>query len=159
MGTGAVTVSPGATLAGKGTLAGTTTINTEGILQVGDTLATDRGLTFSGGLKLSSGTILRLNDAMMETTYKAGDQIKAFTGTVTGTFAEIQPATPGEGLCWDTTRLYSEGVLVVANEATGINENVRCKKEEGNGVAYDLQGRRTNQQKGIVIINGKKVAK
>ena len=158
-GMGAVTVSPGATLAGKGTLAGTTTINTEGILQVGDTLATDRGLTFSGGLKLSSGTILRLNDAMMETTYKAGDQIKAFTGTVTGTFAEIQPATPGEGLCWDTTRLYSEGVLVVANEATGINENVRCKKEEGNGVAYDLQGRRTNQQKGIVIINGKKVAK
>ena len=158
-GTGAITVRKGATLAGKGSLAGTTTINTEGILQVGDTLATDRGLTFSGGLKLSSGTVLRLNDAMMETTYKAGDQIKAFTGTVTGTFAEIQPATPGEGLCWDTTRLYSEGILVVANDATGIRENVRCKKEEGSGVAYDLQGRRTNQQKGIVIINGKKVAK
>ena len=158
-GTGAITVRQGATLAGRGTLAGTTTINTEGILQVGDTLATDRGLTFSGGLKLSSGTVLRLNDAMMETTYKAGDQIKAFTGTATGTFAEIQPATPGEGLCWDTTRLYSEGILVVANDATGIRENVRCGKEEGRGVAYDLQGRRTNQQKGIVIINGKKVAK
>ena len=158
-GTGAITVRQGATLAGKGSLAGTTTINTEGILQVGDTLATDRGLTFSGGLKLSSGTVLRLNDAMMETTYKAGDQIRAFTGTATGTFAEIQPATPGEGLCWDTTRLYSEGILVVANDATGIRENVRCGKEEGRGVAYDLQGRRTNQQKGIVIINGKKVAK
>ena len=158
-GTGAITVRQGATLAGKGSLAGTTTINTEGILQVGDTLATDRGLTFSGGLKLSSGTVLRLNDAMMETTYKAGDQIRAFTGTATGTFAEIQPATPGEGLCWDTTRLYSEGVLVVANDATGIRENVRCGKEGGHGVAYDLQGRRTNQQKGIVIINGKKVAK
>jgi autotransporter-associated beta strand protein len=158
-GTGAITVRQGATLAGKGTLAGVTTISAEGILQVGDTLATDRGLTFSGGLKLSSGAVLRLNDAMMEPTYKAGDQIKAFTGTVTGTFAEIQPATPGEGLCWDTTRLYSEGILVVANDATGINENVRCGKEEGSGVAYDLQGRRTNQQKGIVIINGKKVAK
>ena len=158
-GTGAITVRQGATLAGRGSLAGTTTINTEGILQVGDTLATDRGLTFSGGLKLSSGTVLRLNDAMMETTYKAGDQIRAFTGTVTGTFAEIQPATPGEGLCWDTTRLYSEGILVVANDATGIRENVRCGKEGGRGVAYDLQGRRTNQQKGIVIINGKKVAK
>jgi autotransporter-associated beta strand protein len=158
-GTGAVTVRKGATLAGKGTLAGTTTINTGGILEVGDTLVTDKGLTFNGGLKLNSGAILQLNDAMMETTYKAGDQIQAFTGTVTGTFAEIQPATPGAGLCWDTTRLYSEGVLIVANDATAISENVRCKMEEGSGVAYDLQGRTAHRQKGIVIINGKKVAK
>jgi len=104
-GTGAITVRKGASLAGKGTLAGTTTIQAGGTLLVGDTLATDQGLTFNGGLKLNEGAILRLNDAMMEVTYQEGDEIKVFTGSVTGRFAEIQPATPGEGLIWDTSEL------------------------------------------------------
>ena len=51
-GTGAVTVSSGATLAGKGILTAAVTVN--GTLQIGDTLATDKGLTFNGGLKLGS---------------------------------------------------------------------------------------------------------
>ncbi len=113
-GTGAVTVRKGATLGGKGTLAAATTINVGGILQVGDTLATDKGLTFSGGLKLNEGAILKLNDAMAEATHYNGDEIQAFSGTVTsGTFAEIIPATPGEGQTWDTTELYTKGILKV----------------------------------------------
>lgn len=113
-GTGAVTVRKGATLGGKGTLAAATTINVGGILQVGDTLATDKGLTFSGGLKLNEGAILKLNDAMAESTHYNGDVIQAFSGTVTsGTFAEIVPATPGEGQTWDTTELYTKGILKV----------------------------------------------
>jgi len=110
-GTGAITVAKGATLAGKGTLAGKVTLS--GTLLVGDTLATDKGLTLNGGLTIYSGAVLKLNEAMTEATYYNGDEIQAFSGTVTGSFAEILPATPGEGQTWDTSRLYTEGILVV----------------------------------------------
>jgi autotransporter-associated beta strand protein len=157
-GTGAVTVRKGATLAGKGTLAAAVTISAGGILLVGDTLSTDKGLTFNGGLKLNSGAILRLNDAMQEATYKNGDEIKVFTGTVTGTFSEIQPATPDEGQAWDTTDLYSKGVLrVVDDSSTGIN-TLNFEHGTLNRLDYDLQGRPINYyQKGIIIKNGKKM--
>ena len=156
IGTGAITVQSGAVLAGKGTLTGSTTIHAGGILQVGDTLATDHGLTLKGGLKLDNGAILRLNDAMMETTYKHGDEIKVFTGTVSGTFSEIQPATPGEGLGWDSSHLYDTGYLIVTSNETGIQETKTGKSVIGK--SFDLQGRRTNtSQKGIIINNGKRV--
>ena len=116
-GTGSVTVAPDATLAGKGTIAGTVTIQKDGTLQVGDDGANDKGLTLSGGLKLNSGAILRLNDAMLNKSYSNGQQIQAFTGSVSsGTFAEIIPATPGEGLKWDASSLYTEGVLKVIDD-------------------------------------------
>ena len=110
-GTGAVTVASDATLAGKGTLAGKVTLN--GMLMVGDTLATDKGLTFSGGLNLGTAAILKLNEAMEEKTFYNAEEITVFTGTVTGTFAQILPATPGEGQTWDTTELYTKGILKV----------------------------------------------
>ena len=152
-GKGSITVRKGAILAGKGSLTGATTINDGGILQVGDTLATDKGLTFNGGLKLNSGAILRLNDAMMETDFKAGDQIKVFTGKATGEFADIQPATPGEGLVWDTSELYASGLLKVT---TGSSIS-HIRMEKNNGAVYDLSGHRhTKAGKGIVIQNGRK---
>ena len=110
-GTGAVTVAANATLAGKGSLAAAVTVN--GTLQVGDTLATDKGLTFNGGLKLGSAAVLQLNETMSEMTYYNGDEITAFTGSVTGTFAKILPETPGEGQTWDTSALYTDGILKV----------------------------------------------
>ena len=113
-GTGLVTVAKGATLAGKGTLAGAVTVN--GTLMVGDEGATDKGLTIKGKLTLGSGAILELNEAMQAKTYTNGQTIQAFTGTATGTFAEIIPATPGEGQSWDTTELYTKGVLKVSGE-------------------------------------------
>ena len=109
-GTGAISVNSGATLAGKGTLNGAVTMN--GTLMVGDTLATDRGLTFKGTLKLGSNAILQLNDAMAEVARADGAQIKVFTGTATGSFKEIIPATPGVGQEWDTSQL-SSGILKV----------------------------------------------
>lgn len=112
-GTGAYTVAADAVLAGKGTITAAVTINNGGVLQVGDTLKSDKGLTFKGKLTLASGAILRLNDAMIGATYYDGDQIQAFTGTATGTFAEILPATPGEGQTWDITELYTKGILKV----------------------------------------------
>lgn len=115
-GTGAISVNSGATLAGKGTLNGAVTMN--GTLMVGDTLATDRGLTFKGTLKLGSNAILQLNDAMAEVARADGAQIKVFTGTATGSFKEIIPATPGVGQEWDTSQL-SSGILKVMI-STGI---------------------------------------
>ena len=118
-GTGVVTVNSGATLAGKGTLAAAVTVN--GTLMVGDTLATDKGLKLSGGLKLGKDAILQLNEAMANVTYHDGDKIQAFTGKATGTFAEIIPATPGDGLKWDVSELYAKGLLkVVADPASAI---------------------------------------
>ena len=150
-GTGAITVNSGATLAGKGTLNGAVTMN--GTLMVGDTLATDKGLTFKSTLKLGSNAILQLNDAMAEVTRAAGAQIKVFTGTATGSFKEIIPATPGEGLEWDTTDL-SKGILKVIT-STGIRSVVG---DASVGSEYfTLSGKRINKPvKGLFIQNGKK---
>ena len=154
-GKGSITVRKGAILAGKGSLTGVTTINDGGILQVGDTLANDKGLTFNGGLKLNSGAILRLNDATMETDFKAGDLIKVFTGKATGEFADIQPATPGEGLVWDTSELYTSGLLKVA---TSSSISIIRAEKENDGIVYDLGGHRyTKAGKGIAIQGGRKI--
>ena len=34
-------------------------------------------------------------------------------GTITGTFAQILPETPGEGQTWDISKLYTDGILKV----------------------------------------------
>ena len=150
-GSGAITVNSGATLAGKGTLTGAVTMN--GTLMVGDTLVTDKGLTFKGALKLGSNAILQLNDAKAEATYTEGDQVRVFTGTATGTFKEIIPATPGEGLEWDTTSL-STGILKVVKSSgtTGISE----VKSNNASPRYNLNGQRINgQTNGLFIQDGK----
>lgn len=155
-GKGAMTIRTGATLAGTGSLAGAVTINVGGMLQVGDTLVSDHGLTFSGGLKLNNGAILKVNDAMIDHCYQAGDEIRAFSGSVTGTFSEIQPATPGEGLAWETSELYTKGVLKVA--AASSISSILTEKE--NGAFYDLGGHRhTTASKGIFIQNNKKMVR
>ena len=51
---------------------------------------------------------------MAEAKHYDGDEIQVFTGTVTGTFATIIPAVPGEGQTWDTTALYTKGILKVS---------------------------------------------
>ena len=149
-GTGAVTVASGATLAGKGTITGAVTINAGGILQVGDTLATDRGLTFKATLKLGQGAVLQLNEAMSAVSREAGATIQAFKGTATGTFAEIIPATPGEGMEWDTTELYTKGYLKVAVSTAVTSYNIdRPEKAE----YFNLAGERLKQpaQGGLYI--------
>lgn len=150
-GTGAITVNSGATLAGKGTLTGAVTMN--GTLMVGDTLVTDKGLTFKGALKLGGNAILQLNDAKAEATYTEGDQVRVFTGTATGTFKEIIPATPGEGLEWDTTSL-STGILKVVKSSgtTGISE----VKSNNASPRYNLNGQPVKgQTNGLFIQDGK----
>ena len=131
------------------------TIKDGGTLQVGDTLATDKGMTFSGGLKLNTGAILKLNDTMAEASRQAGDQIQVFSGKATGEFAEIQPSTPGNGLTWDTSELYTKGLLKVAGGETGIHDTWTEKK---NSATYNLSGHRSIKAgKGIYIQDGRKV--
>ena len=139
-GTGAITVRSGAILAGRGTLAGAVTLQSGAILQVGDTLATDKGLTLKGGLKIQSGAILQLNDRMAAVERTVGSTLKVFTGTATGTFAQIIPATPGEGLRWDTSELYSKGTLRVADDANAIQTASHASAMST--VYYTLSGHR-----------------
>ena len=151
-GTGNITVRTGATLAGTGQLAGNTTINTGATLQAGDTLVNGRGLTFNGtlkvngtgvvnvlanrttsntltiknGLTLGAETVLQINGGTIEETPYDKTQYQVFNlqgGTVSGTFSGIVPATPGEGQTWDTSKLYSEGILTVAGGEQNPDDN------------------------------------
>ena len=145
-GTGAVTVRTNAKLAGTGTLAAATTINTGGFLQAGDTLINGKGLVFNSTLKMNGTATLVVpanatksntitlkgattisNDATLQMeldeTPAVGTAYKVFTlsgGNISGTFAQILPATPGEGLAWDASTLYTDGVLRVV-QTTGIS--------------------------------------
>ena len=162
-GTGAVTVAEGATLAGKGSIAASVTISGGATLQVGDTLATDKGLTLKGKLTLKDGAVLRLNDAMMSATKEVGKEYRVFTlsgGSVSGTFAEIIPAIPADGLEWDVSMLYTKGVLRVAEPtAVGSVNAAKNKKTEyfqltGERLDHPAKGgiyiRRTTTASGLV---------
>lgn len=159
-GTGAVTVKAGAALGGKGTIAAAVTIQSGGILFVGDTLATDKGLTFSGGLKLNEGAILQLNDAMIAATYADGDVIHVFAnGTVTGAgFSRIEPERPSDTQEWDTSELLTKGILRVRTAGTGLN--ILSAPAFSTSPCYTLDGRRQNvSAPGLYIQNGKIVVK
>ena len=146
-GTGAVTVNADAILGGKGTIAGAVTIKSGGAIMPGDETVQKARLTVGaltvsadgmvcipadntscntvavkGNVSLANGAILRMADGKFEETPLDGTEYKVFdaTGSITGTFAEIIPATPGEGLTWDVSRLYTEGIIKVAAGDTGI---------------------------------------
>ena len=73
-------------------------------------------------------------------TITVGSTLKVFTGTATGTFAQIIPATPGEGLRWDTSELYSKGTLRVADDANAIQTASHASAMST--VYYTLSGHR-----------------
>ena len=156
-GAGAVTVNAGAALGGKGTLTGAVTIRKGGILQVGDTLATDKGLTLSGGLKIEEGAVLRLNEAMATKTYADGASIRVFTGKATGAvFSQIEPERPSATQVWDTSKLMTDGMLYVRDDASSVYSGVKTVAPT-NTPKYDLQGHRLEgTAKGLYIQDGKK---
>lgn len=148
-GTGAYTVNEGAVLAGQGTVGGDVTLKSGGVIQGGDTIVDSYlGLTLSralnvesgaivnvradrvgsntiytgGTVTLAEGAILQVNGGNMEEAPYDKTEYHVFTSAalnVSGTFAEIQPAAPGEGQTWDTSELYTSGILrVVGGEAT-----------------------------------------
>lgn len=147
-GTGNYTVNADATLAGEGTVGGAVTLKEGAIIEGGDTvvdrnigLTLDKALTLEGGaivnvkanrtesntiytggaVNLGEGAILQINGGVIDEAPYEKTEYHVFTSSnlsVNGTFAEIQPATPGEGQTWDTSSLYTEGILrVVGGEA------------------------------------------
>lgn len=151
-GTGAVTVSSGATLKGKGSVSGKVTAKSGSVICPGDTLVNGNRLTLKGGLVLNSGSTLVIpfaynnagelilnsvavsgtitvsSGANLELdltrvsghTFKRGDALPVFANasnitTGSGSF-KITPEIPGEGLEWETSTLFKDGMLRVKNE-------------------------------------------
>lgn len=149
-GTGSVTVAEDAALAGTGSVAGAVTVCSGGRIQPGDetiegkiltlnsTLTLNEGaivdipanastcntLAVKGNVTLDPGAVLRLaNGKFEEAPYNATVfQVLDVTGTINGQFAEIIPAAPGDGQTWDTSELYSKGVIKVVGGEDNPNE-------------------------------------
>lgn len=167
---GAVTVKTGGTISagdeivGKQlTLKSKLTVNSNGIVRIpvtAGTVSRYNGLTLSGGLALTKAVLLIENfNNEEELDLPVGTSLKVFTitGTATGSFAEIQPAIPGEGKMWDTSELLTKGTLkVVEDPSVGI----KGVSLDASAKVYDLNGRVNNtSNKGVKIIGGKKVIK
>lgn len=143
LGTGPVSTSSGATLAGSGSIAGALTVTDGGVLAPGagtgtftvnnnvnvnsnailaidvdKTNATNDMLSLSGTLTM--GGKLQIN-ALNGTSFAEGDAFKIINGTVSGIPSEIIPASPGNGLEWDLSGFGTSGMLKV-KIATALNE-------------------------------------
>lgn len=130
------------TLSGTGSIASAVTIGNSAIIQAGDSVADASTLTLgstlnvisggvvnvlankteantiavAGAVTLGEGAVLKVNGGEITDAPYANTEYKVFSSaslSVTGTFAEILPTTPGEGQEWDTSALYTEGILKV----------------------------------------------
>lgn len=142
-GSGPVIVNSGATLAGTGTVSGSVTINAGASLAPGTTAI--GALTVGGNVWVNNNAtiLLRVNGTQNDklivngtlalngtlqiqnngATFKNGDSFTIFGGgTRSGMFSIISPATPGEGLMWDTSFLQSDGVLNVKSVTSEMEE-------------------------------------
>ena len=67
-------------------------------------------MTFGGTLQIS---------LLNGTTLTNGDSFRLFSASNNaGTFSSIIPSTPGAGIIWNTTTLYTNGVLTVVTLTT-----------------------------------------
>ena len=139
-GTGLVSVTNGATLAGKGTIAGNTTISTGSTVYAGDTLINMSKLTFTGKLTVNNSNVtipvsyknnwatvnklvltggatftnatLNIELAGDSEPLKGGTLLNIFTLGSTKPNGTIATITPAKYL-WDSSALFSTGVLKV----------------------------------------------
>lgn len=145
-GNGGVIVKDGAALSGTGTITGAVTVQSGGSLLPGflttiGTLNINNGVTFQQGalfhvdldastsasdvLNLPTKTLL-LQNATLQVfrrggVYAAGNTFKIINASaITGTFDAISPAVPAEGLFWDTSELYTSGILKITDIATAV---------------------------------------
>lgn len=119
-------------------------------------------LVISGGAAFTSATLcLEFAGEEEGVDLPVGTSLKVLvpSGTVTGSFAEIIPATPGAGKVWDTTDLLKTGTItVIEDESVSIRSVDAVKADD---VIYDLAGRRcykNNLSAGVYIVNGKKTS-
>jgi len=119
---GSLTVAPGATLTINGgssaaiiivdglalsdalSLAGTTAVDVNSGATPASDVITAASVTFGGTLAVNN----------LGPAFAAGNSFKLFDAAAySGSFSEITPATPGDGLSWDTSMLAVDGTLKV----------------------------------------------
>lgn len=184
--TGATTVYEGGTLTGNGQIAAVT-VKKDGTIDAGKSSLITGTLTLTSSLNVNKGGIIHIDargtttvrcDAFkvagkttltsptfkLEHTgdgFKEGDELPIFTGNGTITLSgtpTFEPAIPCEGCLWDYSTLETDGTLRVIADGTGI-DNSELTIDNSQLTIYDLTGRKveTITEKGIYIINGKKV--
>ncbi len=143
-GTGSVEIMTNASLAGTGSIAGEVIVNSRGYLMPGlstsiGTLTINNDVTINTGgrvyIKADASTqvcdqiIATGSVSLSGTLYMVASSGSFANGqfykiidapTITGEFASISPATPGDGLYWDTSKLNSNGVISVSDTPTAI---------------------------------------
>ncbi|MBO4664756.1 MAG: autotransporter-associated beta strand repeat-containing protein [Bacteroidaceae bacterium] len=146
------------------TIKGTVTANSGSIVTVpliySDAKKRINSITFTGNVTLTKAVLnLSFEDLYSELDIPVGTEFKLFnfSGKVTGSFATIQPSVPGNGRMWDTSELYTKGIIrVVEDPATGIRSVDSDSRDASR--SFDLNGIRSNNRSGKIIIrNNKKI--
>nr|WP_319399820.1 autotransporter-associated beta strand repeat-containing protein [uncultured Carboxylicivirga sp.] len=146
-GIGSISVEAAASLAGTGAVTGQVTVHADGNLRPGPTsgngkLTMYNGLIFENGSNLyikvnplagtydmvsvNGNVVLNtsLNFTKIRGSYAAGQSYQIFdASSISGQIISISPESPGEGLFWDTSELYTSGIIKVTDTPTGIFEN------------------------------------
>ena len=93
-------------------------METGGIVDIPANATTCNTLAVKGNVNLESGAVLRIANGKFDEAPVSNTEYRVLnvTGTLSGTFAEILPAKPGDGLAWDTTHLYDNGIIKVVND-------------------------------------------
>ena len=146
------------------TIKGNVTVNSGSIVTVpliySDAKKRINSITFTGNVTLTKAVLnLSFEDLYSELDIPVGTEFKLFnfSGKVTGSFATIQPSVPGNGRMWDTSELYTKGIIrVVEDPATGIRSVDSDSRDASR--SFDLNGIRSNNRSGKIIIrNNKKI--
>ena len=82
-----------------------------------------------GTLKIADGAVLKFDLTEVESPLTVNTALPVIDGNVSisGTFSSVEPATPGEGLKWDLSRLYVDGKVYVRDESFD-SDNVTYKE-------------------------------
>lgn len=185
--TGAITVNNGGTLAGAGKTA-TVTVKKGGVISAGKSDYVTGTMTITGNLSVNMGGVVysrvrgtssTRNDAFnvagrvalvspvfrlerVNGEYSEGDEIKLFTGDGQVTLSgepQFEPAVPKTGYLWDYSTLTTDGTIRVIADPVGI-EGIEADADKDHDI-FDVSGRKLRNvtNKGVYIINGKKVVK
>lgn len=169
---GIITVQNGGTLTSGDTLVSNKNFNLSATtvnLQSGSRLCvpismyglTKKSNTFSfGTLNISEGAVLEVDMTNVPNGIPVDAKFTVFTNAaqVNGTFSSVLPATPGEGLQWDLSDLYSKGVIYVREEGaptyTYVEENLFSESGKVDGEGYYWFNTDNNALTSQYIANG-----
>lgn len=185
--TGAITINNGGTLAGAGKTA-TVTVKKGGVISAGKSDYVTGTMTITGNLSVNMGGVVysrvrgtssTRNDAFnvagrvalvspvfrlerVNGEYSEGDEIKLFTGDGQVTLSgepQFEPAVPKTGYLWDYSTLTTDGTIRVIADPVGL-EGIEADADKAHDI-FDVSGRKLRNvtNRGVYIINGKKVVK